>query len=351
MGIYSWVFVSAFLVACASIAALRPIATHVGLVDKPSERKKHIGHVPLIGGIGIYFTILVITQLFIQETLLVNLYLISCSFMVLIGALDDYYDISARFRLVAQLLIASILIWGAGFALYDLGNILGFGDINIGLFALPVTLLAVATAINAFNMTDGIDGLVGVLGTVSFTSLCVLFYWADNQELFVISATLVAALSAFLLFNLGGLRRLFGKVFMGDAGSMMLGLTVVWLLVIGTQQGEGSFRPVTALWIIAVPLIDMFAVMHRRIRKGKSALSADRDHIHHIFMRLGWSSPQACAIIGVIAVLLAAFGLAGEYFAVPEVVMLIAFIALFIAYDYAFMHIWRVSRWIKRKSR
>ena len=343
----SLVFLSSFAVAFACIAVLRPIAENIGLVDKPSERKQHVGHIPLIGGISIYFTILIITQFFIQETLAVNLYLISCSFMVLIGALDDYYDISARFRLAAQLLIASIMIWGAGYALYDLGDLFGLGHVNIGLLALPVTLLAVATAINAFNMTDGIDGLVGVLATVSFGSLCVLFYWADNQNLFVIAATFVAALTAFLLFNLGGLRRLFGKVFMGDAGSMMLGLTIVWLLVIGTQEGEGSFRPVTALWIIAVPLIDMFAVMHRRVRKGKSPLSADRDHIHHIFMRFGFSSRQACALIGLISAALAGVGLAGEYFSVPEPIMLFSFIGLFLAYDYAFLHVWRFSKWMR----
>ncbi|MFC7001171.1 hypothetical protein ACFQMB_06175 [Pseudobowmanella zhangzhouensis] len=128
---------------------------------------------------------------------------------------------------------------------------------------------------------------------------------------------------------------------------MMLGLTIVWLLVIGTQDGEGSFRPVTALWIIAVPLIDMFAVMHRRVRKGKSPLSADRDHIHHIFMRFGFSSRQACALIGLISVALAGVGLAGEYFSVPEPVMLFSFIGLFLAYDYAFLHVWRFSKWMR----
>jgi UDP-GlcNAc:undecaprenyl-phosphate GlcNAc-1-phosphate transferase len=120
-----------------------------------------------------------------------------------------------------------------------------------------------------------------------------------------ITAIFVAALSAFLLFNLGGLRRLFGKVFMGDAGSMMKGLSVVWLLVPGTQNGQPSFRPFTALWIIAFPLMGMFAVMHRRIRKGKSPLSADRDHLHHIFMRFGYSSNGALLIIGILSTVFA----------------------------------------------
>ena len=347
-GSFNTVFVWAFAVACFSIVGLRPIAANIGLVDKPNARKKHLGDVPLIGGIAIYFTMLVVSQLFLPESQLINLYMISCSFMVLIGALDDFYDVSARVRLVAQLLIASILVMGAGHALYDMGDLLGFGNVNLGLIAIPITLLAVATAINAFNMTDGIDGLVGCLGIVTFSSLCILFYWTGNQELFVISAIFVAALSAFLLFNLGGLRRLFGKIFMGDAGSMMIGLTVVWLLVLGTQQGEHIFRPVTALWIIAIPLMDMFAVMHRRVKKGKSPLSADRDHLHHIFMRFGFSSKSALLIITFASCIFAAGGLAGEYYQIPEVIMLFSFIALFVIYDYSFIHIWKISRWIRK---
>jgi UDP-GlcNAc:undecaprenyl-phosphate GlcNAc-1-phosphate transferase len=345
---YEVIFISGFLLACVTIVGLRPIAANIGLVDRPDARKKHLGDVPLIGGIALYFTLLVMSQIFIPSSQLVNLYLISCSFMVLIGALDDFYDISAKIRLIAQLLIASILVMGAGHALYDMGDVFGFGNVKLGLFAIPITLLAVATAINAFNMTDGIDGLVGVLGIVTFSSLCVLFYWDGNLELFAISATFVSALSAFLLFNLGGLRRIFGKIFMGDAGSMMIGLTIVWLLVLGTQNGEPSFRPVTALWMIAIPLMDMFSVMHRRIRKGKSPLSADRDHLHHIFMRFGFTSKKALILIGIASATFAAFGLAGEYWDISEFVMLFLFIGFFVLYDYVFMHIWKISSWVRK---
>jgi UDP-GlcNAc:undecaprenyl-phosphate GlcNAc-1-phosphate transferase len=342
------VFAGAFAIACLTIVGLRPIAAIIGLVDKPNTRKRHLGHVPLIGGIAIYFTLLIASQLFLPKSQLINLYLISCSFMVLIGGLDDFYDVSAKVRLVAQLLIASILVLGAGHALYNMGDLLGFGNVHLGVFALPVTLLAVATAINAFNMTDGIDGLVGVLGVVTFSSLCVLFYWANNVDLFTISAIFVAALSAFLLFNVGGLRRVFGKIFMGDAGSMMIGLSVIWLLVLGTQNGEASFRPVTALWIIAIPLMDMFAVMHRRVKKGKSPLSADRDHLHHIFMRFGFSSNSALLFIGVLSVAMAGFGLAGEYYDIHEALMMLVFVVIFIVYDYSFIHIWKFSRWLRK---
>ena len=185
---YEVIFISAFLTACVTIVGLRPIAANIGLVDRPNSRKKHLGEIPLIGGIAIYFTLLTVSQIFLPSSQLINLYMISCSFMVLIGALDDFYDVSAGVRLIAQLLIASILVMGAGHALYDMGNLFNLGNVNLSLFAIPVTLLAVATAINAFNMTDGIDGLVGVLGIVTFSSLCVLFYWDNNLELFTIAA-------------------------------------------------------------------------------------------------------------------------------------------------------------------
>jgi UDP-GlcNAc:undecaprenyl-phosphate GlcNAc-1-phosphate transferase len=341
---FNSVFIWAFAIACISIVGLRPIAANIGLVDKPNARKKHLGDVPLIGGIAIYFTIIIVCQIYLPKSQLINLYLISCSFMVLIGALDDFYDVSAKLRLLAQFLIASILVMGAELSLDNMGNLFGLGVVHLGYFGIPITLIAVATAINAFNMTDGIDGLVAVLGIVTFSSLCVLFAWAQNSHLFIISAIFVAALSAFLLFNLGGLRRLFGKVFMGDAGSMMIGLSVVWLLVLGTQNGQPGFRPVTALWLIAIPLLDMFAVMHRRIRKGKSPLSADRDHLHHIFMRFGHSSNSALLIIGILSTLFAGVGIAGEYFQIPESLMLLSFICLFMLYDYIFIHIWKILR-------
>jgi UDP-GlcNAc:undecaprenyl-phosphate GlcNAc-1-phosphate transferase len=337
--VFDAVFIWAFIVACISIVGLRPIAANIGLVDKPNTRKKHLGDVPLIGGIAIYFTIMVVTQVFLPQSQLINLYLISCSFMVLIGVLDDFYDISAKLRLLAQFFIASILVMGAELTLDNIGNLFGLGIVYLGYLGIPFTLLAVATAINAFNMTDGIDGLVAVLGIVTFSSLCVLFFWSQNSHLFMISAIFVAALSAFLLFNLGGLRRLFGKIFMGDAGSMMIGLSVVWLLVLGTQNGQPGFRPVTALWIIAIPLMDMFAVMHRRIKKGKSPLSADRDHLHHIFMNFGYSSKSVLFAIGLLSLVFAGVGIAGEYYKIPEFLMLFSFVGLFILYDYIFINV------------
>lgn len=336
-------FFSGFFITLLAVVGLRPVAENIGLVDKPNARKLHLGNIPLIGGIAIYISVLFVITLLIPNSPTLTLYLISCSFMVLIGAIDDFYDLNAKIRLLAQFLIAAILVFGAGFSLTNLGDLFGFGAVKLGLFSLPFTLLAVPTAINAFNMTDGIDGLVGALGIVTFSCLSILTFSTGNSELFAVSSAFVAALSAFLLFNLGGLRRVFGRIFMGDAGSMMIGLSVIWLLVLGTQSSNG-FRPVTALWIIAIPLLDMFSVMHRRIKKGKSPLMADRDHLHHIMMRLGLSQLSALTVIVSLALMFGLFGIIGEYYQIPELVMLILFVLLFLIYDFFFMHVWRFSK-------
>jgi UDP-GlcNAc:undecaprenyl-phosphate GlcNAc-1-phosphate transferase len=95
----------------------------------------------------------------------------------------------------------------------------------------------------------------------------------------------------------------------------------------------------------------MFAVMHRRVKKGKSALTADRSHLHHIFMRFGFSAKHSLLIICSFAIFMAAFGLLGEYYNVPEFVMMAMFLLVFVVYDYAFMHIWKVSKFLRASLR
>lgn len=150
-------------------------------------------------------------------------------------------------------------------------------------------------------------------------------YYKDQQPL-------VVCMIPYILMNLGlvGHKR---KVFMGDAGSMMIGFTVIWLLI-GASQAEGNpmIRPVTALWLIAVPLMDMVSIMIRRVKQGKSPFKPDRDHLHHICQRLGLSSLQTLGLICFIASVFAGIGILGEILLLPEYIMFYSFIAAFIGY-------------------
>lgn len=191
-------------------------------------------------------------------------------------------------------------------------------------------------------MVDGIDGLAGAMSLITLSALAIRFASSPgfNLEL-TLAITIAMALLPFMGANLQlpPFRR---KIFMGDAGSMFIGFPVVWLLVNGAQPENGAFRPVTALWVCAVPLMDMVAIMVRRARKGQSVMKPDREHLHHIFMRGSFSDRQALVVITGVAFLLASVGLAGEYFRVTEWLMFAGFIGLFALYDRSLNHIWRL---------
>lgn len=341
-------FFTATVISFFSILFLYPMAKKIGLLDHPCDRKCHSGTIPLVGGIAIYIATLTACSLVFHNNTTINLFLISSGLIVFLGALDDYLNLGAKIRLIAQVLIASILIFGAGRYIHYFGDLLGFGLLDIGAWGIIFTMVAILSAINAFNMTDGIDGLAGFLALNTYGSLALLFY-LNGSNMLALPIILIFSIIPFLLFNLGFVPGPVKKIFMGDAGSMFIGLSVVWLLVLGTQGDNPIFRPVTALWIIAVPLIDMTVIVIRRVQKGKSPLQADRGHLHHIFIRTGFSSHQALFYIVLISLIYSAIGLTGEFYAVPEWIMFALFMLVFCVYAYGIHHAWVVVRWIRAK--
>ncbi|XQW85897.1 UDP-N-acetylglucosamine--undecaprenyl-phosphate N-acetylglucosaminephosphotransferase [Thalassotalea piscium] len=340
----------AFIVSILTIKVLLPLAPHIGLVDLPNERKKHDGAIPLIGGISIYTGVLIASTIFVEQSQLLNLYFISSALLVFIGTMDDIYDLSVAPRMIFQGIVATLMVFGAGLYIHDFGNLLAFGNLDIGRYGLIFTMLACVAAINAFNMIDGIDGLAGSMSIVSILSIVILTLLNNNGADILLPLILVVSIIPYLFYNVSTRNPRGKKIFMGDAGSMFMGLTIIWLLTLATQNtadGSAAFRPVTALWIIAVPLMDMFAIMLRRIRKGVSPFKADNGHLHHICMRLGLSSRQALWAISALAIVFATCGIVGEIFNVPEWLMLSLFLATFVAYSFAIQHSWKFVRALK----
>ena len=233
--------------------------------------------------------------------------------------------------------------------LITIGDVFGTGDvITLGWFGFLVTILAVVGAINAFNMVDGIDGLLGGLSIVTFGGLGIMLYFDGQHNLAYICLVLVVTIVPYILLNLGAFGRK-RKVFMGDAGSMLIGFTVIWLLLLSSQNGsKPPLRPVTALWLIAIPLLDMAAIMIRRIKRGDSPFKPDREHLHHIFQRLGLSSTQTLIVISSIASVFAAIGISAEMLNIPEYVMFYAFVACFAVYLLLLSNIWSITAYIRK---
>ncbi|NAZ71419.1 MULTISPECIES: UDP-N-acetylglucosamine--undecaprenyl-phosphate N-acetylglucosaminephosphotransferase [Vibrio] len=331
-----------------SLFLMRKVAKAVGLVDKPNERKLHNGAIPLVGGISISLSI---SQYLVTHPNVIphsQVFLASIAALIVIGALDDKFDISFKIRLLVQAILSICMMYFADLRLENIGNLFGLGDLHLGFLSPVITILAVIGAINAFNMVDGIDGLLGGLAIVTLGAIAVLLKVDSQHGLAYLCVVFIVAIIPYILMNLGILGRE-RKVFMGDAGSMMIGFTVIWLLLGASQDpSESLMRPITALWLIAVPLMDMAAIMFRRVRRGVSPFKPDREHLHHIFQRLGFTPRQTLAIICAIASSFAGVGIYGELLKVPESTMFILFLGCFASYTVAMSYVWRITSWVRR---
>ncbi len=333
----------ACLMAVVFIRLITPIAIQVGLTDKPDGRKHHETPTPLVGGVAIYFSVLVSgLLLYINDVEGVNLAFIAVGgVLVLIGLLDDHFEVSVRIRMLIQAFASLVMIYGAEVVLLDLGAIVSSELLVLGILAVPFTILGVIGTTNALNMVDGIDGLAGAL---SFVCLALLLSVAvvsgHNSEVILIAITMGGILG-FLLFNFHwfGIRN--AHVFMGDAGSMMLGFLFAWLLISLSQGDDRAIQPVTALWIFAVPLMDSVGIIMRRLWLRRSPFKADRGHLHHLLLDAGFRVRQAVLLIAILQGVLGLIGLAGLYFHVPEKYMFASFLSLFAIYCYFLLRPWR----------
>lgn len=305
------IFISLLLsvvVSGLALAVLLRLAPQTGLMDYPGDRRRlHREAIPRIGGLGIFIGILASLVAVPPQTPAELYGLTGAVLLVLVGALDDRFQLGARLRLVAQIGAALLLTLGGGVVITQLGDLLGSGPVMLGAWAVPFTLLAIVGLINAFNMVDGIDGLAGGLTLITLGSL--LFFLPTGSWLYLLLISTLAALVPYLICNLD-LCRCPCKIFLGDAGSMLLGYLIVWGLIEASRSPEG-IMPITAIWLTAVPLMDTLAVIMRRLKNGLHPFSADRGHLHHLLARHFHSTRHALVLLLLLATLLAGMGIMG----------------------------------------
>jgi UDP-GlcNAc:undecaprenyl-phosphate GlcNAc-1-phosphate transferase len=293
--------------ACTSaiaIVMLRHFAVLLGLVDHPNRRKQHVGDVPLVGGLAIFMGVVAGAACYGQfhgfEKALVG----TAAVLALVGALDDRFDLSVRDRLLIQAAVVLIVIAGTGVYIHTLGRIFGH-ELALGWFGLPLTVVAVVGLVNAFNMMDGIDGLAGSLELVSIAAILLFAGLAPLRGVNMLLALLATASLPFLLANLGFMGR---KIFLGDAGSMLIGYVLAWVLIRMSQVPQTRLSPVNVLWCVALPVFDTLAVMYRRMRQGRSPFKPDRGHIHHILLGAGLGPRATLAALVALAAGIALIG-------------------------------------------
>jgi len=339
------------------IVLLRPLAVTIGLVDVPSVRKSHEGEVPLIGGLAILLGICVSVLAFGLATGTkpwvepgVSSFLIAAALLVGVGVWDDLRELSAFTKFTAQIIAALLMIFGAGVVLTDLGHLSMTAEpLRLGIFAVPFTVFTTLGIINAVNMSDGLDGLAGSLVLVSLLGLGIANFASGGEigvTMFVL--TVASTTAGFLIFNLRMLWRTKASVFLGDAGSTLLGFVLCWLAISLTQGETKNISPATALWFLMVPIFDAVSMMVRRIVKRRSPFEADREHLHHIFLMAGFTVGETVGIISAIAAAGGVIGLGGIFFGVADYLMAGLFAVTGLLYLWVIMRAWKVKRFLRR---
>jgi UDP-GlcNAc:undecaprenyl-phosphate GlcNAc-1-phosphate transferase len=316
----------AFFVTLLFIAALRPLARSIKLVDTPGGRKRHVGEVPVIGGIAMFLGFIIAWSV-LPAAYPTPLHLgIAGVLLVTIGALDDRFTMPPSVRFLTQTSVVLIMVYGAGIRMYDIGDPFGFGIIHLGPLSLFITALITVSVINAFNMMDGIDGLAGTMALIAMISIALVAGYQNPMA----GIALIAAASviAFLMTNFPTIYNRRARTFMGDAGSMFIGFVVVWVTMSVSQGTEAVASPVICLWFAAMPIYDLFTRFVRRSRKGHSPFRPARDHFHHALMRSGMGVRLTLGVLTGLQLSYAIIGLVGHFAGAPDVLMFMAWSVL-----------------------
>jgi UDP-GlcNAc:undecaprenyl-phosphate GlcNAc-1-phosphate transferase len=311
------------------IPLLQPLATRLGLVDQPDGRKQHEQPTPMHGGLSILLVLVTTAAIFrdISSSSAWAFYL-GGGLLLLVGVVDDLRDISWKWRIGAQVLAALGMVYLGGVSVHQLSDVVGVQHFALGWLAIPVTVFVVVGVINALNMADGVDGLAAGQALVSLLLFSAFALYAGSYGTAERLLAVAGAVAGFLVWNLRrpGLAR--AEVFLGDAGSMLLGFIIAWSAVRLSQNPAHPVSPVLGPWTIALPLIDCVSLIIRRLRQGRSPFAADREHLHHLLLDAGYS-PSSIAIGGMIVSLALGLGAAVALrLGVNPPLLVVVFIAL-----------------------
>jgi len=329
-----------FIAGTAATVVLARAAGVLRLIDVPGGRKVHSRPVPLVGGLAIFIALLTAAYI-LGIASKAAYFLFALSIVIAAGMWDDLTDISPRVKFAIQIIASSLMIWGAGVQLTSVGDLLGWRQIGLSILSIPLTVFAIVGVVNSINMMDGLDGLGGSIALVAFAWYALVA--ADSGLLIQFKTALIfcGAISGFLIFNLRFPWQLHARVFLGDAGSLMIGFALGWFAIDLTQGPGRSFPPIAALWIVLLPLADCVSLMTRRLRARKSPFVADRHHIHHYLLARGFTQGQTLALLVVLSVFFGAIGYFGWRLGLPDAALFWPFFIGYFGYHFWIKRAWR----------
>ena len=304
--IYS--FITAFAIAFLAIPPIIKIAERKKLFDVANSRKSHRGNVPTLGGIAIFAGLIFSLTFWTKFSNYWQLqYIVAAlSIVSLLGIKDDIDGLSPFKKLMGEIFAAMILtIWG-DIRITSMFGIFGVHELPY-IISVLFSILTIIVIINSLNLIDGINGLSGSIGIITSIVFGTWFFLVDNNsQLAIIAYALAGALIAFLRYNITP-----AKIFMGDTGSLALGLmlsvfAIEFIEINKIYQGQFHINhaPTIAIAILFFPLFDLLRSFSIRISKGRSPFKPDRNHIHHMLIDLGLSHTAATFLIDVFCILI-----------------------------------------------
>jgi UDP-GlcNAc:undecaprenyl-phosphate GlcNAc-1-phosphate transferase len=329
---------------------LARLAIRVNLVDYPSRRKRHHGEIPLIGGPAIFAGMAFATLLIADGLYRYRALFFALAVLLIAGLFDDLRDLTPKRKLLVQIIAGICIVYWGNHSVLSLGDLLGIGNISTGYWAVPFTLVALLGLTNAINMVDGADGLAAGLSLIALLFLGISALLTGRTLSAEMVFTAAAVVLAFWMMNMRFPWQAHARVFLGDSGSMVLGALLTWFSI-EIARGSNGIYPITAVWFLALPLIDMGVVIFRRVARGHSPFRAGRDHFHHMLIGAGMPPGRAVLLVLLLALALAATGFFAWRAGVPEYWLFYGFIALMAISSMLSWHWPRIAIRLRRRRR
>ncbi|NPV90439.1 MAG: undecaprenyl/decaprenyl-phosphate alpha-N-acetylglucosaminyl 1-phosphate transferase [Firmicutes bacterium] len=322
MGNHAWVDIAlsyglALVVALVSTPIIIKLAPGMGAVDQPGPRKMHTSPMPTIGGVAIYLGFMISMIINGQTHPEAIAILLGGSVILVIGLIDDIYDISPYLKLAGQILAALIVVY-FGIRVEFITSFLSGEAVSLGILTVPVTVLWIIAVINSINLIDGLDGLAAGVSTIAAVTIAIIALREGQTMVAMWAFVLAGSTTGFLRYNFNPAR-----IFMGDSGSMFLGYNLAVFALMGHTKSTTILSLIIPLIILGLPLLDTSFAIIRRAIGGKHIFQADRDHLHHRLLASGMSHRSTVLTIYAVSAIYSVCAIAITYFTTPQAFMVL----------------------------
>ncbi len=334
------VFIIALFLTIALVPVCRSLALKMNIVDVPDARKIHTAPMPRSGGISMALGAFVPILLWVPSGSFFNSVLAGSAIIVVSGLIDDIRPLNAVQKIIPQTISALIVIFWGGVQIRYPGLIFSHDHAVSLCVSVPLTLFVILGVTNAVNLADGLDGLAGGISMLTFVLTAFLAYRCANMAVAVMAVAMAGAVTGFLRYNTHP-----STLFMGDAGSQLLGFLSI-ILAIAITQTNTPYSRILSLPLIGFPILDTITVMAERIIRKKSPFSADKRHFHHKLLALGFLHSEAVVIIYMIQACFIAMALVLRFYPcwVPLFCFVLMSAMIFILFSAAGKKQWKLER-------